>query len=175
MQQITTNKTQTSPQQLLQLHRNVIHENTTLFQLLFLVRRYLLNSLSNNVIVASYIQTKFKCTLIRVKTCSKWKLCQALPYGFSSSSGAGLLKPAWGQGLESASRAHPVQGGDRPPSDRRSVPGLTCGALTVEGVDLVNTFPIVQAGVVGALVRIDLAEQSLVAFNQLAGEQGLVS
>lgn len=35
---------------------------------------------------------------------------------------------------------------------------LTCGALAVEGIDLVNTCAAVQAGAVGALVRIDLAE-----------------
>lgn len=35
---------------------------------------------------------------------------------------------------------------------------LTCGALAVEGIDLVNTFAAVQAGAVRALVCIDFAE-----------------
>lgn len=35
---------------------------------------------------------------------------------------------------------------------------LTCGALAVEGIDLVNACAAVQAGAVRALVRIDLAE-----------------
>lgn len=41
---------------------------------------------------------------------------------------------------------------------------LTCGALAVEGVDFVDTLAAVQAGAVGALVRIDLAELPLVAW-----------
>lgn len=119
--------------------------------------------------MASYIQTAHS---IRVESKNLFKV--------STSSWIFLLVGSWPgkaclrQGLESASRACPVRG-DRPPSSRCDAPGLTCGALAVEGVDLVDTLPIVQAGVVGALVSIDLAEQSLVAFNQLAGEQGLVS
>lgn len=43
-----------------------------------------------------------------------------------------------------------------PPSQQCS--SLTCGALALEVIDLVNTCAAVQAGAVGALVRIDLAE-----------------
>lgn len=41
---------------------------------------------------------------------------------------------------------------------------LTCGALAVEGVDPVDTLAVVQAGAVGALVHIDLAELPRVAW-----------
>lgn len=53
-------------------------------------------------------------------------------------------------------------------------PHLTCGALAVEGVDLVDTPAVVHAGVVGALVRIDLAELPLVAWpiSKGGGEKG---
>lgn len=40
---------------------------------------------------------------------------------------------------------------------------LTCGALALKAVDLVDAHPIVQAGLAGALVGIDLAVDSLVA------------
>lgn len=46
---------------------------------------------------------------------------------------------------------------DRPPHT------LTCGALALKAVDLVDAHPIVQAGLAGALVGIDLAVDSLVA------------
>lgn len=58
-------------------------------------------------------------------------------------------------------------------------PHLTCGALAVEGVDLVDTPAVVHAGVVGALVRIDLAELPLVAWpiskggGEKRGERGV--
>jgi len=49
---------------------------------------------------------------------------------------------------------------------------LTCGALAVEGVDLVDTVAVVQAGAVGALVRIDLAELPLVTWPISKGGPG---
>ncbi len=51
-----------------------------------------------------------------------------------------------------------------PPSPLQRYSSLTCGALAVEGVDLVDTLAVVQAGADGALVRIDLAELSLVTW-----------
>lgn len=47
---------------------------------------------------------------------------------------------------------------------------LTCGALAVEGVDLVDTLAVVQAGAVGALVRIDLAELPFVTWPISKGD-----
>lgn len=47
---------------------------------------------------------------------------------------------------------------------------LTCGALAVESVGLVDTLAVVQAGAAGALVYIDLAELPLVAWP--ISEQG---
>lgn len=48
---------------------------------------------------------------------------------------------------------------------------LTCGALAVEGVDLVDTLAVVQAGAVGALVRIDLAELPFVTWPISKGDR----
>lgn len=45
-----------------------------------------------------------------------------------------------------------------PPPPRQQYGSLTCGALAAVGVDLVDTCAAVQAGAIGALVRIDLAE-----------------
>lgn len=56
-----------------------------------------------------------------------------------------------------------------PPSPLRS---LTCGALAEEGVGLVDTLAVVQAGAAGALVRIDLAEIPLVAWPISKGGPG---
>lgn len=49
---------------------------------------------------------------------------------------------------------------------------LTCGALAVEGIDLVNTCAAVQAGAVRALVCIDLAELSCVTWPISMGGVG---
>lgn len=51
-----------------------------------------------------------------------------------------------------------------PPPLLQRYGSLTCGALAVEGVDLVDTLAVVQAGAVGALVRIDLAELPFVTW-----------
>lgn len=51
-----------------------------------------------------------------------------------------------------------------------NVPSEACGALAVVGVDLVDTLAAVQAGAVGALVSIDLAEPPLVTWHADAVE-----
>lgn len=50
------------------------------------------------------------------------------------------------------------------PPPLRRYGSLTCGALADESVDLVDALAVVEAGAGGALVRIDLAELSLVAW-----------
>lgn len=49
---------------------------------------------------------------------------------------------------------------------------LTCGALAVECVDLVDTLAVVQAGAVGALIRIDLTELPFVTWPISKGGPG---
>lgn len=68
--------------------------------------------------------------------------------------------------------------GPAPPSLSSPIPlprpggSLTCGALAVEAVDLVDTLAAVEAGAVGALVRIDLAEFPLVTWPISQRETG---
>lgn len=54
--------------------------------------------------------------------------------------------------------------------DLAQIPSESCGALAVEGVDLVDAASVVEAGDAGALVGIDLAELALVAWHTDAVE-----
>lgn len=65
---------------------------------------------------------------------------------------------------------HPPSPSLLPPLQQRG--SLTCGALAVEAVDLVDTHAVVEAGAVGALVRIDLAELPLVTWPISKGGPG---
>lgn len=59
-----------------------------------------------------------------------------------------------------------------PPTPLQQHGSLTCGALTVEGVDLVDTLAIVQAGAVGTFVCIDFAEFPFVTWPISKGGPG---
>lgn len=59
-----------------------------------------------------------------------------------------------------------------PDSPPRPCGSLTCGALAVEAVDLVDTLAAVEAGAVGTLVRIDLTEFPLVTWPISQRETG---
>lgn len=59
-----------------------------------------------------------------------------------------------------------------PPPPRQRYGSLTCGALAAVGVDLVDTCAAVQAGAIGALVRIDLTELPPVTWPISKGGSG---
>ena len=61
--------------------------------------------------------------------------------------------------------------GDITGAGRAAGPSLTGGAVAHELVDLVQAAAVLQAGAAGALIRVHLAVQALVAWQEQAGQQ----